>query len=287
MSSESFASLNILFNCLVRSSETAAEVASDREHLVAHACQYCLDLCEANVRLNKENNELRGLLVESQTALSRQQYENSMSGFCMASFEMRSILYQIDMVGVKTLHKSANKVICEQKTIIRDLQASLSNSDSTRVAAEAIVQHQEEQLSQFHQMLQDMQCILGVDLSQMSNEGSSTVAPMDVWLETPSNIPLAPADTPLALDTWADKIPTPPPGILPHTIVKADGKSPVIIFFSRHTHEYFVRVNDTPLTYALVEKSEEELAKPELHMSLGMQDIREKMQIDRAEDLYS
>ncbi|KIK56779.1 hypothetical protein GYMLUDRAFT_247564 [Collybiopsis luxurians FD-317 M1] len=91
---------------------------------------------------------------------------------------------------------------------------------------------------------------------------------MDVLLETPSIVPLAPANTPSTLDTWANELPTPLPGTLPCTIVKAT-------------------VNDTPLTYALIEKSEEELAKPELHMTLGMQDICKKMQINRAEDLYN
>ena len=37
-------SYDILFDQLVQSSKTAAEVAFDREHLVAHAHQYCIDL---------------------------------------------------------------------------------------------------------------------------------------------------------------------------------------------------------------------------------------------------
>ena len=77
MSFKPFASPDILFDQLVWSSETAAEVAFDREHLVAHAHQYCVDLREANTHLNKENNELHGLLLNSQTTISRQQYESS------------------------------------------------------------------------------------------------------------------------------------------------------------------------------------------------------------------
>ena len=58
MSFESFVSPNVLFDQLVQSSETAAEVAFDRECLVAHAHQYCIDLQEVNTHFNKENNEL-------------------------------------------------------------------------------------------------------------------------------------------------------------------------------------------------------------------------------------
>ena len=80
MYSESFANPNVLFDQLVWSSETAAEVAFDREHLVAHAHQYFVDLWEANTCLNEENNELCSLLVDSWTALSRQQYESLVRG---------------------------------------------------------------------------------------------------------------------------------------------------------------------------------------------------------------
>ena len=102
---------------------------------------------------------------------------------------------------------------------------------------------------------------------------------MNVWLETPSIVPLAPTDTPSMLDNWADEIPSPVPGFLPCILIEVPGESPVVIFFSDHAHEYFIWVNDTLLTYALVKKSEEELVKPELHMSLEIQDIWEKMQM--------
>ena len=127
-----------------------------------------------------------------------------------------------------------------QEQIIIDLQLSLPLSDSTHLVIDSIVQPQGAQLSHFHQLSHNMQHVLHNIPSPLSNERIPTVAPMDVWLETPSIIPLAPADTPSELDNWANKIPSPVPGLLPHILVEATGKSPVIIFFSDHAHEYFV-----------------------------------------------
>ena len=41
------------------------------------------------------------------------------------------------------------------------------------------------------------------------------------------------------------------------------------------------------MTYSLVEKGEDELANPDFHITLTMQDIREQMELERAEDLYA
>ena len=41
------------------------------------------------------------------------------------------------------------------------------------------------------------------------------------------------------------------------------------------------------MTYSLVEKNEDELADPSLHMALTLQDIQEQLEIEHVEDLYA
>ena len=69
--------------------------------------------------------------------------------------------FQLGAKDVKVLYEVVSQVIQVQEQIITDLQLSPSTSDLTHLVTESIVQPQGAQLSCFHQLLCDMQHILG------------------------------------------------------------------------------------------------------------------------------
>ncbi|KIK51221.1 hypothetical protein GYMLUDRAFT_252256 [Collybiopsis luxurians FD-317 M1] len=174
------------------------------------------------------------------------------------------------------LHETAEVTIKEQDQVIKELQDSLVESHNLQLAAEA--------LAQGHGELCYLLNIEGLPLEPVT---TSTIAPMDVWggpssesfpFETKSD------STPNSLSSFVPSLDT---TSLPSTLVEACNTSPVVIFLSGHPNAYFVCTGEDPLTYSLVEKNEDELADPSLHMALALQDMREQMEIECAEDLYA
>ncbi|KIK51220.1 hypothetical protein GYMLUDRAFT_252255 [Collybiopsis luxurians FD-317 M1] len=173
---------------------------------------------------------------------------------------------------------------------IEELKKKLAASEEAcRVAAEESKSRDEEltQLQQLFDIYEELQCLLNIGDLPLEPVTTSTVAPMDVWggpssesfpFETKSD------STPNSLSNFVPSLDT---TSLPSTLVETHNTSPVVIFSSGHPNAYFVRTGEDPLTYSLVEKNEDELADPSLHMALTLQDIQEQMEIEHVEDLYA
>ncbi|KIK51815.1 hypothetical protein GYMLUDRAFT_251738 [Collybiopsis luxurians FD-317 M1] len=143
------------------------------------------------------------------------------------------------------------------------------------------------ELSQFHGIYEELHCLLNIGDLPLEPVTTSTIAPMDVWggpssdsfpFETKSD------STPDSLSNFVPSLDT---TSLPSLLIKTCNTSPVVIFSSGHPNPYFVCTGEDPLTYLLVEKNEDELADPSLHMALTLQDIQEQMEIECVEDLYA
>ncbi|KIK51697.1 hypothetical protein GYMLUDRAFT_251836 [Collybiopsis luxurians FD-317 M1] len=209
--------------------------------------------------------------------------------------ELRELLSQttqefedkmLKLSEARYLHETAEVTIKEQDWVIKELRDSLVESHNLQLAAEALAQgHGVE--SQFHGVYEELCCLLKIGDLPLEPVTTSTVAPMDIWggpssesfpFETKSD------STPDSLSNFVPSLDT---TSLPSTLVETRNTSPVVIFLSGHPNAYFVRTGEDPLTYSLVEKNEDELADPSLHMALSLQDIQEQMEIERVEDLYA
>ncbi|KIK57899.1 hypothetical protein GYMLUDRAFT_246553 [Collybiopsis luxurians FD-317 M1] len=182
-----------------------------------------------------------------------------------------------DAQEARYLHETAEVTIKEQDQVIKELRDSLVESHNLQLAAEALAQG----------IYEELRCLLNIGDLPLEPVTTSTVAPMDIWggpssesfpFETKSD------STP---DSLSNFIPSLDTTSLPSTLVKTCNTSPVVIFSSGHPNAYFVCTGEDPLTYSLVEKNEDELADPSLHMALSLQDIQEQMEIECVEDLYA
>ncbi|KIK49854.1 hypothetical protein GYMLUDRAFT_253503 [Collybiopsis luxurians FD-317 M1] len=202
-------------------------------------------------------------------------------------FEDKMLESSRDAQEARYLHETAEVTIKEQDRVIKELRDSLVKSHNLQLAAEALAQGRGVELSQFHGVYEELRCILNIGDLSLEPVTTSTVAPMDVWggpssesfpFETKSD------STPDSLSNFVPSLDT---TSLPSTLVETRNTSPVMIFLSGHPNAYFVHTGEDPLTYSLVEKDEDELADPSLHMALSLQDIREQMEIECVEDLYA
>ncbi|KIK58919.1 hypothetical protein GYMLUDRAFT_245692 [Collybiopsis luxurians FD-317 M1] len=233
---------------LADAAESISQVISDQDVLVNQArCEFG-QLQRVVEGQSNEIHKLRELL--SQTM---QEFEDKMLESSRVAQEARY------------LHETAEVTIKEQDRVIKELRDSLVESHNLQLAAEA--------LAQGHLPLEPVT--------------TSTVAPMDVWGGPPSEsfpFEIKSDSTPDSLSNFVPFLNT---TSLPSTLVKTCNTSPVVIFSSGHPNAYFVRTREDPLTYSLVEKNEDELADPSLHMALSLQDIWEQMEIEHVEDLYA
>ncbi|KIK51693.1 hypothetical protein GYMLUDRAFT_251830 [Collybiopsis luxurians FD-317 M1] len=152
------------------------------------------------------------------------------------------------------LHKTAEVTIKEQNQVIKELRDSLVESHNLQLAAEALAQGHGVELSQFHSVYKELCHLLNIGDLPLEPVTTSTVAPMDIWG--------GPSSESFPFETK-------------------------MIFSSGHPNAYFVCTGEDPLTYSLVEKNEDELVDPSLHMALTLQDIWEQMEIEHVEDLYA
>ncbi|KIK51820.1 hypothetical protein GYMLUDRAFT_251743 [Collybiopsis luxurians FD-317 M1] len=172
------------------------------------------------------------------------------------------------------LHETSEVTIKEQDWVIKELQDTLIESHNLQLAAEALAQGRAS---------------LSLNIGDLPLEPvtTSTVAPMDVWGGSSSEsfpFEMKSDSTP---DSPSNFIPSLNTTSLPSTLIETRNTSPVVIFLSGHPNAYFVCTGEDPLTYSLVEKNEDELADPSLHMALTLQDIWEQMEIEHVEDLYA
>ncbi|KIK60032.1 hypothetical protein GYMLUDRAFT_244814 [Collybiopsis luxurians FD-317 M1] len=143
------------------------------------------------------------------------------------------------------------------------------------------------ELSRFHGVYEELRCLLNIGDLPLEPVTTSTVAAMDIWGGPSSEsfpFKMKSDSTPNSLSNFVPSLDT---TSLPSTLIETRNTSPVVIFLSGHPNAYFVCTGEDPLTYLLVEKNEDELADPSLHMALTLQDIREQMEIKRVEDLYA
>ncbi|KIK50667.1 hypothetical protein GYMLUDRAFT_252768 [Collybiopsis luxurians FD-317 M1] len=178
------------------------------------------------------------------------------------------------------LHETAEVTIKEQDQVIKELQDSLIESHNLQLAAEALAQGHGVELSQFHGVYEELHHLLNIGDLPLEPVTTSTIAPMDIWggpssdsfpFETKSD------STPNSLSNFIPSLDT---TSLPSTLVETCNTSPVVMFSSGHPKAYFVCTGEDPLTYSLVEKNEDALADPSLHMALTLQDIWKQMEIE-------
>ncbi|KIK60566.1 hypothetical protein GYMLUDRAFT_244139 [Collybiopsis luxurians FD-317 M1] len=185
------------------------------------------------------------------------------------------------------LHETAEVTIKEQDQVIKELRDSLIESHNLQLAAEALAQGRGVELSQFHGVYEELCCLLNIGDLPLEPVTTSTIAPMDIWGGPSSEsfpFQMKSDSTP---DSLSNFIPSLNTTSLPSTLIETHNTSPVVIFSSGHPNAYFVCTGEDPLTYLLVEKNEDELADPSLHMALSLQDIWEQMEIECIEDLYA
>ncbi|KIK53820.1 hypothetical protein GYMLUDRAFT_250009 [Collybiopsis luxurians FD-317 M1] len=264
---------------LADAAESISQVVSDQDVLVNQArCEFG-QLQRVVKGQSDEIHELGELL-------SRTTWE----------FEDKMLESSRDAQEARYLHKTAEVTIKEQDWVIKELRDSLVESHNLQLAAEcletghnteALAQGRGVELSRFHSIYEELCRILNIEDLPLGPVTTSTIAPMDVWggpssesfpFETKSD------STPDSLSNFVPSLNT---TSLPSTLVETRNTSPVVIFSSGHPNAYFVCTGEDPLTYSLVEKNEDELADPSLHMALTLQDIWEQMEIERVEDLYA
>ncbi|KIK60567.1 hypothetical protein GYMLUDRAFT_244140 [Collybiopsis luxurians FD-317 M1] len=208
-------------------------------------------------------------------------------GQLQREFDDKMLESSQDTQEARYLHETAEMTIKEQDQVIKELRDSFIESHNLQLAAEALAQGHGVELSQFHSVYKELCCLLNIGDLPLEPVTTSTIAPMDVWggsssesfpFETKSN------STPNSLSNFVPSLNT---TSLPSTLIETCNTSPVVIFLSGHPNTYFVCTGEDPLTYSLVEKNEDELVDPSLHMALTLQDIREQMEIEHVEDLYA
>ncbi|KIK58897.1 hypothetical protein GYMLUDRAFT_245676 [Collybiopsis luxurians FD-317 M1] len=190
----------------------------------------------------------------------------------MREFEDKMLESSRDAQEARYLHETAEVTIKEQDQVIKELRDSLVES---------------------HNLLLklwprgELHCLLNIGDLPLEPVTTSTVAPMDIWGGPSSDsfpFEMKSDSTPNSLSNFVPSLNT---TSLPSTLVETRNTSPVMIFSSGHPNAYFVCTGEDPLTYLLVEKNEDELADPSLHMALTLQDIWEQMEIEHVEDLYA
>ncbi|KIK52527.1 hypothetical protein GYMLUDRAFT_251133 [Collybiopsis luxurians FD-317 M1] len=202
-------------------------------------------------------------------------------------FEEKMLELSRDAQEIRYLHETAEVTIKEQDWVIKELRDSLVESHNLQLAAEALAQGCGVELSQFHGVYEELRCLLNIGDLSLEPVTTSTVAPMDVWGGPSSDSFAFEMKSDSTPDSLSNFVPSLDTTSLPSTLVETRNTSPVVIFLSGHPNAYFVRTGEDPLTYSLVEKNEDELADPSLHMALSLQDIREQMEIECVEDLYA
>ncbi|KIK58500.1 hypothetical protein GYMLUDRAFT_245924 [Collybiopsis luxurians FD-317 M1] len=235
---------------LADAAESISQVVSDQDVLVNQAC------CEFG-------------------QLQRVEFEDKMLESSRVAQEARY------------LHKTAEVTIKEQDQVVKGLRDFLVESHNLQLAAEALAQGRGVELSQFHGIYKELHRLLNIGDLPLEPVTTSTVAPMDIWGGPSSEsfpFEMKSDSTPNSLSNFVPSLDT---TSLPSTLVETRNTSPVVIFLSGHPNAYFVRTGEDPLTYSLVEKNEDELADPSLHMALSLQDIQEQMEIECVEDLYA
>ncbi|KIK71619.1 hypothetical protein GYMLUDRAFT_235927 [Collybiopsis luxurians FD-317 M1] len=255
---------------LADAAESISQVISDQDILVNQArCEFG-QLQRVVKGQSNEIHELHELLSQTTQEFADKMLELSR-----------------DTQEARYLHETAEVTIKEQDWVIKELQDSVVESHNLQLAAEALAQGCGVELSQFHGVYKELCHLLNIGDLPLEPVTTSTVAPMDVWggpssesfpFETKSD------STPDSLSNFVPSLNT---TSLPSTLIETRNTSPVVIFLSGHPNAYFVRTGEDPLTYSLVEKNEDELADPSLHMALSLQDIWEQMEIERVEDLYA
>ncbi|KIK56812.1 hypothetical protein GYMLUDRAFT_247592 [Collybiopsis luxurians FD-317 M1] len=180
-----------------------------------------------------------------------------------------------DTQEARYLHETAEVTIKEQDWAIKELQDSLVKSHNLQLAAEALAQGHGVELSQFHSVYKELCCLLNIGDLPLEPVTTCTVTPMDVWG--------GPLSESFPFEMKSDST----PNSLSNFIPSLDTTSLPMIFSSGHPNAYFVCTREDPLTYSLVEKNEDELVDPSLHMALTLQDIWEQMEIEHVEDLYA
>ncbi|KIK52520.1 hypothetical protein GYMLUDRAFT_251126 [Collybiopsis luxurians FD-317 M1] len=205
----------------------------------------------------------------------------------MQEFEDKMLKSSRVAQEARYLHKTAEVTIKEQDQVIKELPDSLVESHNLQLAAEALAQGRGVELSQFHGIYKELRCLLNIGDLPLEPVTTSTVAPMDVWGGPSSESFPFKTKSDSAPDSLSNFIPSLNTTSLPSTLIETHNTSPVVIFLSGHPNAYFVRTREDPLTYSLVEKNEDELADPSLHMALSLQDIQEQMEIKCVEDLYA
>ncbi|KIK51521.1 hypothetical protein GYMLUDRAFT_252041 [Collybiopsis luxurians FD-317 M1] len=244
---------------LTDAAESISQVVSDQDVLVNQArCEFGR-LQRVVKGQSNEIHELRELL--SQTT---------------QEFEDKMLELSRDAQEARYLHKTAEVTIKEQDRVIKELRDSLIESHNLQLAAEALAQGRGE----FH-------CLLNIGDLPLEPVTTSTVAPMDVWGGPSSDSFAFKMKSDSTPDSLSNFIPSLNTTSLPSTLVETCNTSPVVIFSSGHPNAYFVCTGKDPLTYSLVEKNEDELVDPSLHMALTLQHIWEQMEIERVEDLYA
>ncbi|KIK54254.1 hypothetical protein GYMLUDRAFT_249711 [Collybiopsis luxurians FD-317 M1] len=202
-------------------------------------------------------------------------------------FEDKMLKSSQDTQEARYLHKTAKVTIKEQDQVIKELQDSLVKSHNLQLAAEALAQGHGVELSQFHSVYEELHCLLNIGDLPLEPVTTSTIAPMDVWGGPSSESFPFKTKSDSTPDSLSNFVPSLDTTSLPSTLVEKCNTSPVVIFSSGHPNAYFVCTREDPLTYLLVEKNEDELADPSLHMALTLQDIQEQMEIEHVEDLYA
>ncbi|KIK63386.1 hypothetical protein GYMLUDRAFT_241874 [Collybiopsis luxurians FD-317 M1] len=251
---------------LADAAESISQVVSDQDVLVNQArCEFG-QLQRVVEGQSDEIHELQELLSRTM-----QEFEDKM----------------LESSEARYLHKTAEVTIKEQDRVIKELRDSLVESHNLQLAAEALAQGRGVELSRFHGIYEELCCLLNIGDLPLEPVTTSTVAPMDVWGGPSSESFLFETKSDSTPDSLSNFIPSLDTTSLPSTLVKTRNTSPVVIFSSGHPNAYFVCTGEDPLTYLLVEKNEDELADPSLHMALSLQDIREQMEIEHVEDLYA
>ncbi|KIK53540.1 hypothetical protein GYMLUDRAFT_250353 [Collybiopsis luxurians FD-317 M1] len=180
--------------------------------------------------------------------------------------------------------ESISQVVSDQDVLVNQARYA-QEARYLHKTAEVTIKEQDQVIKEF--VYEELCHLLNIGDLPLEPVTTSTVAPMDVWggsssesfpFETKSD------STPNSLSNFVPSLDT---TSLPSTLIETHNTSPVVIFSSGHPNAYFVHTGEDPLTYSLVEKNEDELADPSLHMALSLQDIWEQMEIKHVEDLYA
>ncbi|KIK66516.1 hypothetical protein GYMLUDRAFT_239454 [Collybiopsis luxurians FD-317 M1] len=255
----------------------------------------------SNSRLTQFVESLSMINLSSANIVDAQQ-----DGLLQAYWEYQALSQKSDCLETENLHlkeqvslrdsqlEEKDKELTRLKSFVRHFKGDVLSSEIQQLR-EAL-EGQESEIKSLkaklaacigHPCLNKRALLLNIGDLPLEPVATSTIAPMDIWggpssdsfpFETKSD------STPNSLSNFVPSLDT---TSLPSTLVETRNTSPVVIFSSGHPNAYFVRTGEDPLTYSLVEKNEDELADPSLHMALTLQDIREQLEIECVEDLYA